>query len=112
MDFSEREKCDIYEIFIKNGYNKSQAKREYQRRFEGQRRIPSLNTFVRTYQKVSTEATFKRKKRTTARNEDRENEELETLLHFQGKFSICVGFVYYLLFLNFRESRVVYFRSF
>lgn len=52
------------------------------------------NTFARIYQKVSADATFKRKKRTLGRIEDRENDELETLLHFQGKFSIHVVFVY------------------
>lgn len=86
MNFSESEKRDIYEIFIKNGYNKSRAKREYQRIYQGQRRIPSLNTFPRVYNKVSAEHSFKRKKRTLVRNENYENEELEILLQFQGIF--------------------------
>lgn len=94
MNFSEIEKRDIYEIYIKNGYNKSQARREYQRIFQGQRRIPCLNTFPRIYHKLSTETTFKRKKRTIARNENYENEELEILLQFQGIFffiiNICI----------------------
>lgn len=86
MNFSEAEKRDIYELYIKNAYNKRKAKQEYQRIFEGERRIPSVNTFPRIYHKVSTETTFKRKKRTLAGNENRENEELEILLQFVGNF--------------------------
>lgn len=86
MPYSDNEKREIYELYIKNGYNAKRAVREYRRLYEGVRRIPTNKTFLRVYRKVSNEASFKRKKRTRQINEQQENDELDILLYFQGIF--------------------------
>lgn len=98
MSYTENEKREIYEFYIRNGYNAKNAVREYRRLYEGTRRIPSNKTFSRIYEKVLRESSFKRKRRTIARDENYENGELEILLYFQGIF--CSEFKLTYLFHN------------
>lgn len=84
MPFSEAEKRDIFEIFVKNSYNKRKARLEYV--YEGQRNIPSLNTFRNVHKQVTESLSFSRKKQIINRDENYYNDELNIVLYFQGNF--------------------------
>lgn len=80
MGFSDEEKRNIYEIYVKSRYNMHEAQREYARLYPG-RILPSLKTFRRVYDKVTESNTFNRKKRTHNRDEILDQ---QILLSFQG----------------------------
>lgn len=85
MVFSEAEKLEIVEIYVKNNKNRYRARQEYINIYgnNGNRRIPSLNTFKNVYNLFRSTKTLKRRKRTGIVNEEAE---LEILLYFIGKF--------------------------
>lgn len=81
--FTQLERREIYETYVRNNYNRKQARREYQRTYPA-RRPPSLNTFKRVYDHVLRENCFQGKKRSIIKNQNEENEELNIILYFQG----------------------------
>lgn len=82
MGYSENQKHEIIRLFYSNNENVSQVRREYHQRFPGQR-IPSRNTIKNVVRRFHFTNSIKRKTRTVVRNQE---EELDTLLYFEGKF--------------------------
>lgn len=80
MIYSEQEKFEIFTLYVKNNNNRFAARREYILLY-GERRAPSLNTFRRVYDLLSTTKSLKRRKRRVLSNEE---EEMEILLYYQG----------------------------
>lgn len=81
MRFSIQDKFEIFSIFIKCNKNKRLAREEYMRLYPN-RVPPSAQTFTNIYKQMQNRGTLMRKKRNYPANED---EELQTLLYFQGK---------------------------
>lgn len=111
MGYSEAEKREIYEIYVRCGYNKKRARREYQRIHGLRRNQPNCKTFKRIYDQVTNNNSFKRKIR-MHQGGDNENIELNVLLHFQGKLKILHLFNIIYLVNNmkhfFRKTRKLY----
>lgn len=81
MGYTEQEKFDILQFYIKCNKNKRLAKERYQREYRN-RQTPTENTFVNVFKQLQYFKTLQRKK--AYRGVD-ENTELNVLLYFQGK---------------------------
>lgn len=82
--FTEAEKLEIVEIYLKNDKNRYQARQEFINLYgnNGNRRVPSLNTFKNVYNLLHATKSLKRRKR---RGKVNEEAELEILLYFIGR---------------------------
>jgi len=82
MVYTEEEKCEIIYLFYKNNKNAVAARTEY-RNLHPDRPLPSRSTFYYVKRNFRQRKNVQRKKRTVQINE---NEELEILLYFEGKY--------------------------
>lgn len=81
MVFTAEEKLDIVRIYY-NVRNLADTRNQYIRQFPN-RIVPSKSTIHYTVQQFRERKTVNRKKRTLVRNED---QDLEVLLYFEGRF--------------------------
>lgn len=81
MGYTEQEKFDILQFYLKCNKNKRLAKQRYQLAFRN-RQTPNECTFVNVFKQLQDLKTLHRKK--ASRSVD-ENAELNILLYFQGK---------------------------
>lgn len=80
--FSEDEKLEIVRLFYTNNKNASAARAEYAR-LHPEAAVPSKNTFYYVEKCFRRRKNLKRKRRIVVPNEE---EELNILLYFQGKW--------------------------
>lgn len=81
MLFTEEEKLRVIQLYYSNESNASQAMRQYRIRYPGNR-VPSRKTIAYIVRNHAERKTLQRKKRKGKENEE---EDLDILLHFEGK---------------------------
>lgn len=87
MLYTEEEKLEILKLIYKHDGLVYRARQEYQT-LHPDRQVPSINTFKNIQRHMSQYKSLKRKKRVSER--DNEEQELNTMLHFEGNTILLV----------------------